>query len=131
MLVSSADGTGNALPASTAQTSVCHLSGCLCCGILPHLVLPCPSLPLPLPASVPPCPPARTPSPLPPPFQLLSFHERKYMTALWQTECTAYMRRYERANKPVTAFLADIQKYLDLKEEVSVRCGGCGVNRWM
>ena len=53
------------------------------------------------------------------------------MTALWRTECTAYMRRYERANKPVAAFLADIQKYQDLKEEVSVRCGGCGVHRWM
>ena len=81
-----------------------------------------PARPCPLRASVPPCPP---------PLQLLSFHERKYMTALWQTECTAYMRRYERANKPVAAFLADIQKYLDLKEEVSVRCGGCGVHRRM
>lgn len=50
--------------------------------------------------------------------QLLTFHEKKYMVALWQTECTAYMRRYERANKPVTSLLADIQKYLDLKEEV-------------
>ncbi len=40
------------------------------------------------------------------------------MVALWQTECTAYMRRYERANKPVSSFMADIQKYLDLREEV-------------
>jgi len=44
------------------------------------------------------------------------------MTALWQTECTAYMRRYERANKPVDSFLADIQKYTDLKEEVRGSC---------
>lgn len=49
---------------------------------------------------------------------MLSFYEKKYQTALWQTECGAYMRRYERANKGAAAFLADIQKYLDLKEEV-------------
>jgi hypothetical protein len=82
-------------------------------------------LPAWVPASTCPCPPAHLP------LQLLSFHEGKHMTALWRTECTAYMRRYERANKPVAAFLADIQKHQDLKEEVGVRCEGCcGVNRW-
>ncbi|KAL4458111.1 hypothetical protein ABPG75_012976 [Micractinium tetrahymenae] len=62
--------------------------------------------------------------------QLLSFHEKKYMTALWQTECTAYMRRYERANKPVSSFVADIQKYLDLKEEVLSEDSASNV-RWL
>lgn len=32
-------------------------------------------------------------------------------------------RRYERANKPVAAFLADIQKYADLREEASGQGG--------
>jgi dynein heavy chain len=50
------------------------------------------------------------------------------MVALWQTECTAYMKRYERANKPVSSYLSDIQKYIDLKEEVGggLRLGGMG-----
>ena len=61
-----------------------------------------------------------------PSMQLLTFHERKYMTPLWQTECSAYMRRYERANKPVASFLADTQKYVDLKEEVGGWVGGWG-----
>lgn len=62
------------------------------------------------------------------------------MVALWQTECTAYMRRYERANKPVSSFMADIQKYLDLREEVGgvwvsgcllpARLGGIGSFAW-
>ena len=59
--------------------------------------------------------------------QLLTFHEKKYMVALWQTECTAYMRRYERADKPMSSFMADIQKYLDLKEEVRFLARVCDV----
>lgn len=62
--------------------------------------------------------------------QLLSFHEGKYMTALWQTECAAYMRRYERANKPASSFMADIQKYLDLREEVLCEDSASSV-RWL
>ncbi len=72
----------------------------------------------PPPHPTPPHPPNPTPHPTPP--QLLAFHEDKYMTALWQTECAAYMRRYERANKSAASFTADIQKYLDLREQVGL-----------
>lgn len=39
------------------------------------------------------------------------------------------MRRYERAAKPPAAFLADIQKYADLREEVRAR-GRAGAVGW-
>lgn len=71
----------------------------------PHLLIK-PPLP-------PPCLPPASP-------QLLTFFEAKYRSALWQTEPGAYMRRYERANKPAAAFAADTQKYLDLREEVGL-----------
>ena len=64
---------------------------------------------------------------LPASLQLCGYQEKKYMSSLWQTECTAYMRRYERANKPVAAFMADKQRYQELREEVCGGGGGLGI----
>ncbi|CAD7695690.1 unnamed protein product, partial [Ostreobium quekettii] len=49
--------------------------------------------------------------------QFLNYWERKYKH-LWDQDKDAYIRRYEKAQKPLTSFISDITKYLDLQEEV-------------
>ena len=49
--------------------------------------------------------------------QFLNYWERKYKY-LWDQDKDAYIRRYERARKPLNAFVADITKHLNLQEEV-------------
>lgn len=49
--------------------------------------------------------------------QFLNYWERKYKN-LWDQDKDAYIRRYEKAKKPLNAFVMDITKHLDLQEEV-------------
>ncbi|KAL0040883.1 hypothetical protein WJX79_008591 [Trebouxia sp. C0005] len=48
---------------------------------------------------------------------LLVYWEKKYKH-MWDQDKDAYIRRYEKAQKPLSAFDADISKYADLSEEV-------------
>ncbi len=45
----------------------------------------------------------------------LSFWEKKYKHMWDQGDKEAYIRRYEKAQKPLSSFEADIQKYLGLQ----------------
>eukprot|EP00898_Chlorokybus_atmophyticus_P005400 jgi/Chlat1/5861/Chrsp4S06373 len=49
--------------------------------------------------------------------QFLSYWEKKYKH-IWDQDKEAYIRRYEKAKKPLSAFEADIGKYRELAEEV-------------
>ncbi|GAB4820450.1 hypothetical protein N2152v2_007496 [Parachlorella kessleri] len=49
--------------------------------------------------------------------QFLVYWEKKFRQT-YEQDKDAYMRRYERACKPVSAFATDIQKFKDLSEEV-------------
>eukprot|EP00210_Caulerpa_lentillifera_P007994 g7633.t1 len=49
--------------------------------------------------------------------QFLNYWERKYKS-LWDHDKVAYLRRYEKAQKPLSSFIADITRHLDLQEEV-------------
>lgn len=49
--------------------------------------------------------------------QFLNYWERKYKY-LWDQDKDAYIRRYEKAGKPLSSFIADITKHTDLQEEV-------------
>lgn len=49
--------------------------------------------------------------------QFLNYWERKYKH-LWDQDKDAYIRRYERAQKPLTSFIADIKKYMDLQVQI-------------
>ncbi|GMH41208.1 hypothetical protein BSKO_09118 [Bryopsis sp. KO-2023] len=49
--------------------------------------------------------------------QFLNYWERKYKH-LWDQDKDAYIRRYEKAQKPLNSFISDITKYLDLQDEV-------------
>ncbi|CAM6114547.1 unnamed protein product [Calypogeia fissa] len=49
--------------------------------------------------------------------QFLQSWEKKFKT-VWDQDKDAYIRRYERAKKPLSAFEADIIKYKDLIEDV-------------
>lgn len=46
--------------------------------------------------------------------QFLNYWERKYKY-LWDQDKDAYIRRYEKAQKPLSSFIADITKHLDLQ----------------
>lgn len=47
------------------------------------------------------------PPPLPPQYR-----------SIWENEKDAYLRRYERANKPAATFLADIDRFRELSDQV-------------
>ena len=47
----------------------------------------------------------------------LAYWEKKYRH-MWEVDKDAYIRRYEKAQKPLSSFETDIQKYLQLQEEV-------------
>lgn len=47
----------------------------------------------------------------------LNYWEKKYKH-MWDQDKEAYIRRYEKARKPLSAFDADITKYLELQDEV-------------
>ena len=47
----------------------------------------------------------------------LAYWEKKYKH-MWEVDKDAYIRRYEKAQKPLSSFETDIQKYLQLQEEV-------------
>jgi dynein heavy chain len=47
----------------------------------------------------------------------LTYWEKKYKH-MWDQDKEAYIRRYEKARKPLSAFDADISKYLELQDEV-------------
>ncbi|KAI5057584.1 hypothetical protein GOP47_0027599 [Adiantum capillus-veneris] len=49
--------------------------------------------------------------------QYLQYWEKKYKN-VWDQDKDAYIRRYERAKKPLSAFESDITKYQDLQEDV-------------
>eukprot|EP00232_Nephroselmis_pyriformis_P029065 CAMPEP_0182867354 /NCGR_PEP_ID=MMETSP0034_2-20130328/8675_1 /TAXON_ID=156128 /ORGANISM="Nephroselmis pyriformis, Strain CCMP717" /LENGTH=4528 /DNA_ID=CAMNT_0024999703 /DNA_START=83 /DNA_END=13669 /DNA_ORIENTATION=- len=49
--------------------------------------------------------------------QFLNYWEKKYKH-IWDQDKEAYIRRYERAKKPLSAFDSDISKYKDLIDEV-------------
>lgn len=48
----------------------------------------------------------------------LTYWEKKYKH-IWEADKEAYIRRYEKANKPLSSFEGDIQRYLQLQEEVA------------
>ncbi|KAK9846646.1 hypothetical protein WJX81_008333 [Elliptochloris bilobata] len=48
---------------------------------------------------------------------LLMYWEKKYKS-VWDQDKDAYMRRYEKAQKPLAAFESDITRYADLAEEI-------------
>ena len=47
----------------------------------------------------------------------LAYWEKKYKH-MWEVDKDAYIRRYEKAQKPLSSFESDIQKYLQLQEDV-------------
>lgn len=53
------------------------------------------------------------------PFVCLHCREKKYKH-MWEGDKEAYIRRYEKAKKPLSSFEADIQKYLQLQVGVGV-----------
>lgn len=55
----------------------------------------------------------------PPPRSFLNYWEKKYKT-MWEVDKEGYIRRYEKAQKGLSSFEADIQRYLQLQEEVQV-----------
>ncbi len=54
------------------------------------------------------------------PRSFLNYWEKKYKH-IWEIEKDPYMRRYEKAQKSLSAFEADIAKYQQLKSEVRPR----------
>lgn len=47
----------------------------------------------------------------------LSQWEKKYKH-MWEVDKEAYIRRYEKAQKPLSSFEADIHRYIQLQDEV-------------
>ena len=47
----------------------------------------------------------------------LSQWEKKYKH-MWEVDKEAYIRRYEKAQKPLSSFEADIHRYMQLQDEV-------------
>ncbi len=54
-------------------------------------------------------------------------HFEKRYKKLWDQDKDAYMRRYEKAQKPLSSFEADINEYIS--KQVRCLCSGCSVNR--
>ncbi|KAJ7527535.1 hypothetical protein O6H91_16G059900 [Diphasiastrum complanatum] len=54
--------------------------------------------------------------------QYMQYWEKKYKS-VWDQDKDAYIRRYERAKKPLSAFESDILKYRDLQEDVQAEEG--------
>ena len=53
----------------------------------------------------------------------VTFWEKTY-EHVWKQDKEAYIRRYEKAMKPLSSFEMDIQKYNDLADEVNAEAGG-------
>ena len=49
--------------------------------------------------------------------QFLGYYEKKFKH-VWEADKEAYIRRYEKARKPLSAFSSDISKYKDIAEDV-------------